>query len=101
MSMGASSENVCIAVIGTGSIGMQHLAVLGEFPRIRTLAVPKRPERIRELTALGYQAVHRLDEARSLGATLVIIAAADGGSHFAFLEKPAVFTAPIARFVGG
>lgn len=34
-------------------------------------------------------------------ATLVIIAAGEGGSHFAFLENPAAFNAAITRFLGG
>ena len=42
-----------IAVMGTGSIGMRHLKILGQLEQAHPVAIPARPERIRQLEADG------------------------------------------------
>jgi len=69
-----------VAVVGTGSIGLQHCKVLAQIAGVRPIAVPRRPERIQELRKAGFIAVQDLEEAVRLGAQLCIIAT-DTGRH--------------------
>lgn len=70
----------CVAVIGTGSIGLRHCKVLTQIAEVRPIAVSRRPERVHELKASGYMAVQSLDDAARLGARVCIIAT-DTGRH--------------------
>lgn len=72
----------CVAVIGTGGMGMRHLAILDLIDGIRTIAVPKRPGRARELAEQGIESAGDLAEAKAMGATLGVIAT-DTGHHLA------------------
>lgn len=66
-----------IAVLGTGSIGSRHLAVLrasGATP----VAIPVRASRRPELAAEGFICVESLKAARDEGATAAVIATATG-----------------------
>jgi len=72
------NESVRIAVMGTGSIGMRHLMLLGQIPGVRAIAVPKRKERRNELANQGWDTASSIDEAASMGAKLGIIASASG-----------------------
>ncbi len=69
-----------VAVLGTGSIGTRHLNVLRQIAEVEPIAVPRRPERVRELAAGGHAAVSTLQEAVARGASLAIIAT-DTGRH--------------------
>jgi len=69
-----------VAVIGTGSIGLQHCKVLAQIAGVRPIAVPRRPDRAQELKEAGFAAVQDLDDAVRLGARLCIIAT-DTGRH--------------------
>lgn len=73
-------KTCCIAVIGTGSIGMRHLSVLRQVPGVRPVAIPTRPGRIQHLTEAGYFAVKDLFEAVRASATHCIVAT-DTGRH--------------------
>lgn len=70
----------CVAVIGTGSIGARHLAVLKRLENVRSIAVPLRPARVEALRAEGYEAAGSLEEAVGRGATHCIVAT-DTGRH--------------------
>lgn len=73
---------IVIAVLGTGSIGMQHLQALRQIPAVRPVAVPCRETRIHELEQAGYTTAKSLAEAVGMqGATLAVIAT-DTGRHF-------------------
>lgn len=69
-----------VAVIGTGSMGMEHLKVLREIPGVEPVAIPIRPGRLEELREAGYLAVRDISETGRVGATLCIIAT-DTGRH--------------------
>ncbi|MEW6719493.1 MAG: Gfo/Idh/MocA family oxidoreductase [Thermodesulfobacteriota bacterium] len=62
-----------VAVLGTGSIGRRHLAVLKTLG-IRSIAVPVRPDRAGALAADGWEVAGSLDEAASRGARAAVIA---------------------------
>jgi predicted dehydrogenase len=70
----------CVAVLGTGAMGMKHLAVLNRTNGVRTVAVPKRPKRAVELANQGYETAGNLAEAQANGATLCVIST-DTGQH--------------------
>ena len=94
----------CVAVLGTGSMGMRHLAILDLIDGVRTIVVPKRPGRARELAEQGIESAGDLAEAKAMGATLSVIAT-DTGQHLAdgmaaisagldvLLEKPMAINA--------
>ena len=71
---------VCVAVLGTGSIGSRHLAVLSEMEGVEPIAVPRRAERAAELAGSGYVTAKNLYEAKQQGATHCVIAT-DSGRH--------------------
>ncbi len=73
-------ETLGIAVIGTGSIGMRHLKVLRQLPGIKSIAIPARAGRVRELTEAGYLAVKDLAEAMETSVAQCIVAT-DTGRH--------------------
>lgn len=67
-----NKENIVIAVLGTGSIGLRHLKILSSLT-IKTIAVPVRKERIVELQKEGFTTAKNLEEAKSMGAIGVVI----------------------------
>lgn len=98
----------CVAVLGTGGIGMRHLAILNGINGVRTIAVPKRLGRAEKLSRQGQESSVSLSEARTMGANMVVVAT-DTGQHFAdgmaaidsgmdiLLEKPLTANAADAR----
>ncbi len=93
-----------IAVVGTGSIGLRHLRLLGEVEGVVPVAVPARPQRVAELQAQGIEAVAGIEAALQLELAGAIVAT-DTGRHAAdseaflrvcpvLVEKP---MAPTAR----
>lgn len=68
-------------VLGTGSIGRRHLAVLSEVGA-EVIAVPIRSQRRQELEAQGFVTAASLPEACALGAAGAVIAT-DTGRHVA------------------
>lgn len=64
----------CVAVLGTGTIGLRHLDLLGQIDGVRPLALPTRRERLHELGQAGYATAEGLEEAIRIGATLCVIA---------------------------
>ena len=83
-------ETIGVAVVGTGSIGMRHLRILGQLETANPVAVPVHSQRIAQLKEEGFSAVADLDEAIQRGVTWAIIAS-DTGRHledsFAALER--------------
>ena len=75
-----SDSMLRVAVVGTGSIGSQHLEVLRGTEIASPIAVPRRPQRIKQLEDQGYATATELDEAVRNGASLCIIAT-DTGNH--------------------
>jgi predicted dehydrogenase len=73
-------KTICVAVLGTGNMGMRHLQTLSQIPGCRTVAVPKRSHRVAELERSGYDTAENLGKAAQKGAILAIIAT-DTGSH--------------------
>lgn len=65
---------VTVAVVGTGSAGMRHLAALRHVPGARPIAVPARSERRSRLQAEGFLTAAILEEAVRMGATRCIVA---------------------------
>ena len=75
-------STLCVAVLGTGSIGMRHLTTLQRMVGVRPLAVPRRSERLHELTQAGFSTAKGLDDAVQQGARLCVIAT-ETGQHLA------------------
>lgn len=73
-------RTVRVAVVGTGSSGMQHLRILRDAAGIQAIAIPRRLDRIRDLERAGYAVAKDLNEAVGTGAMLCIIAT-DTGRH--------------------
>lgn len=98
---------ITVAVLGTGSIGMRHLATLAAMEGVRPLAIPLRPERRTELARRGYRTAASVTEARQMGVGLCIVAT-DTGRHLedglaaleqgcaVLVEKPMARTADAA-----
>ena len=63
-----------VVVLGTGSIGSQHLTVLGQVGTVQPIAVPTRVGRLEVLRQRGLSAVGDLREAVACGATRCIVA---------------------------
>jgi len=104
---GVDASVLCVAVLGTGSIGMRHLSVLRGIEGVRPLAVPVRPQRVAELSSAGMAAADGLEAAARLGATRCIVATEtrrhveDGLAALAhgmdlLVEKPLGVSAPEA-----
>jgi predicted dehydrogenase len=74
-----SSER-CVAVIGTGSVGLRHLDVLRRVDRVKPVPVPVHAHRRDALRNAGFQVARDLEEAVSFGATACIVAT-DTGRH--------------------
>lgn len=74
-------EPVRIAVLGTGSIGERHLRTLAAIDDVLPIAVPRRPERLSELSDRGFTVAASLEEAVAAGANLGIIAT-ETGCHY-------------------
>ena len=98
---------VRVAVLGTGSAGLAHLGALRQLAGVEPIAVPRRPERVEELTATGVRASRDLREAVAGGCTAAVIAT-DTGRHLedalaalaqglnVLVEKPMTANAPDA-----
>ena len=69
-----------VAVLGVGSIGTRHLAVLTEASEFSPIAVPLRSERVAQLATEGLRTAKDLADAAAQGATWCIIAT-DTGRH--------------------
>ncbi|MBH52106.1 MAG: hypothetical protein CL785_03005 [Chloroflexi bacterium] len=70
----SENEIARVAVIGTGSAGMQHLNALSKLPNVYPIAIPKRVSRLNDLKNANYAAVSSLSEAAEIGANKCIIA---------------------------
>lgn len=92
-----------IAVLGTGSIGQRHLAVLRDELGMQPVAVPLRESRLEELRAQGYAAASTIAQAVAPGNLCIIstdtgrhlqdaLAALNSGCHL-LVEKPILPTA--------
>lgn len=93
-----------VAVMGTGSAGMKHLAALTQLEGVRPIAIPQRQERRKQLEELGYLTAADLGQAVQAGATHCVVAtdtgrhtkdcstALDSGFHV-LCEKPLAATA--------
>ena len=71
-----------IAIIGTGSAGSQHLAVIKSLDGVVPVAVPRRPSQIIEIDAAGFETASDIHSAASAGAHAAIIAT-DTARHVA------------------
>ena len=74
------AATVCVAVIGTGSIGTRHLEVLSSMDGVQPVAIPRRSGRASQLEQAGYTIARDLDEAVKKGVTHCIVAT-DTGKH--------------------
>ena len=63
-----------VAILGAGSMGLQHLKALGQLHGTRCLVIPARRQRARELTGQGVCAIENLEEALKEGVTHCIVA---------------------------
>lgn len=97
-----------VAVVGTGSMGLQHVAALQRLPGIRPVAIPQRPARRAALEAEGIATASTVAEAVRAGATHCVIAtdtarhladalAALAGGLDVLVEKPMAATSAEAR----
>lgn len=68
------NEITKVAVIGTGSAGIQHLDALNKLPNTYPIAIPKRMSRLSDLKNAKYTAVSSLSEAAEMGVSKCIIA---------------------------
>jgi predicted dehydrogenase len=69
-----------VAVVGTGSAGMKHLAALNKIQDVQTIAIPMRPERRKQLEDMGYSTAAAIAEATQSGVTHCVVAT-DSGRH--------------------
>ena len=87
-----------VGVLGTGSIGMRHLRVLGTVGGVHPVAIPARPERLPELREQGYEAC--LPDDANLDALII---ATDTGRHLADAQNwgdiPLLIEKPLAGAV--
>jgi len=101
---------MAVAVVGTGSAGLQHLQALKALDGVRPIAVPIRAARAQELARAGHHAAADLPEAIRMGARFCIVAT-DPGRHLddalaamaegmdVLIEKPLAVDAGRARRV--
>lgn len=75
---GLDEGRTVIAVVGTGSMGMQHLQALAAMPDADVIGIPRRQRRADELTGRGFRTAESVERAAQLGATLAIIATETG-----------------------
>lgn len=68
------SERLIGAILGTGSIGSQHLLALHRWGQTPMWAIPLRPDRRDDLERLGYSVCESLPDAVAHGASFAIIA---------------------------
>lgn len=69
-----------VAVLGTGSIGMRHLTVLGGLSGVCAVGVPIRQARRVQVEREGFETASGLGEAVRMGASLCVVAT-DTGRH--------------------
>lgn len=77
---GEPRAKIGVAVIGTGNMGQRHLDLLRHLEGVEAVAVPKRRDRVRELSEQGWRSAASIEEAVRLGATACIITT-DTGEH--------------------
>jgi predicted dehydrogenase len=75
-----------VGVIGTGSIGMQHIRTLNSLQNLEVFAIPVRRERVGELNVGGFKSCQSLEEAATMGAKLVVVAT-DTNRHVSDSKK--------------
>jgi len=87
-----------VGVLGTGSIGMRHLRVLGTVPGVQPVAIPTRESRLSELHDMGFEACMADDADVD-----ALIIATDTGRHVAdalrYPDLPLLIEKPIAGVV--
>ncbi len=71
----------CIAVVGTGSIGMRHLRALESITGVRAVGIPQRKERLAVLHESGHVTAADLNEAADRYNARLAIIATDTGRH--------------------
>lgn len=71
----------CVAVLGTGSAGMRHLAALQRIEGVLPVAIPVRSGRRPTLEKLGYVTAANLSEAAHTWGAESCIVATDTGRH--------------------
>ncbi len=79
---GVSINPRCVAVLGTGSAGLRHLAALKRIGGERPIAIPAHPGRRCEAEKLGYDTAGSLDEAIERWGIDRCIVATETGRHF-------------------
>lgn len=86
---------VKVAILGTGSIGMRHYRCFSGLDGVETVAVPARPERVRELQAEGVEAAETVPSDAS-----GVVIATDTARHLAdwsqFAERFCLVEKPLA-----
>ena len=74
-------QPLCVAVIGTGSIGIRHLNALRHISGVRPIAVPKRRERLSELAQAGYTTGETVYDVAQKARARLCVVASDTGQH--------------------
>src|SRR5690242_6169348 len=72
--MKTETQTIPVAIIGTGSIGLQHAAALNALAGAHGILIPKRAGRAKELSANGQMTASTLAEAKAQGCRLAVIA---------------------------
>lgn len=83
------SDAVRLAVVGTGRMGRNHLAVLGECPSVRLSAVVDPVAEAREAAAPGVAGYDRLADVIDAGVADAVLIAAPSGLHLGLVEEAA------------
>ena len=78
-----AKQSRCVAVMGTGSIGLRHLRVLQSLPNVRPIAIPCRATRRADLERLGFSTSANLSEAIKTWDLEACIVASDTSRHLA------------------
>lgn len=67
-----------VAVFGTGNIGMRHIKVLNQIDAVNVIAIPKRQNRLGDLSREGHVVATDLNVAVKMGATHCVVATETG-----------------------